>query len=144
MPQSTESQSLPPSSISPQVTTAGPIRRLWLGRISAATYFFGVVGTLLMAYIIVTGLIAALSQTGRFAAASLLLYIPAFFLIACLAIRRCHDLGWSGWLSIVSFLPFVGWIFNLVLLFKSGDSTINKYGPPPEGNRGFLAKVFNY
>ncbi len=47
------------------------------------------------------------------------------------AIRRLHDTGKSGWLLLVSFVPFVGAIILIVFLASSGESGQNAYGPPP-------------
>ncbi len=60
------------------------------------------------------------------------------------SIRRCHDLGYTGWLGLCSWIPYVGFIFGLVLLFKTGTPTQNEYGPPSIGNRKWLAEIFNY
>jgi uncharacterized membrane protein YhaH (DUF805 family) len=65
-----------------------------------------------------------------------------FVLHTCLAIRRCHDLGYTGWISLVAYVPYVGFIVFLVLLFKRGEQVANKYGDAP-GIRGFWAEIFN-
>lgn len=41
------------------------------------------------------------------------------------AIRRMHDVGKSGWYSLIP-------IYNLVLAFTKGDANENQYGPNPE------------
>lgn len=57
-------------------------------------------------------------------------YLSLTFIILTLlpsismAIRRLHDIGRSGWFLLV---PIYG---PLVILFKKGDITANKYGPP--------------
>ena len=57
-----------------------------------------------------------------FALLSILLVIVMF--LQC--IKRCHDLGYSGWWS---FLP----LFNpLWLMFAKGDEGINEYGSDPK------------
>ena len=56
-------------------------------------------------------------------------------------VRRCHDLGWSGWLVFVmfavSFIPFVGWIGSLIFIIclgvMDGQPFTNQYGPDPKG-----------
>ena len=48
-----------------------------------------------------------------------------------LDIRRCHDMGKSGWLTLLLFVPFVNMIWVLVLLFKKGTEGENAYGPDP-------------
>jgi uncharacterized membrane protein YhaH (DUF805 family) len=50
------------------------------------------------------------------------------FPVAILAgIRRSHDLGHSGWLALILFVPFAG----LYFVFKEGAASANEYGPPP-------------
>jgi uncharacterized membrane protein YhaH (DUF805 family) len=59
-------------------------------------------------------------------------YLSISFLILTLlpsisiAIRRMHDIGKSGWFSLV---PIYG---PLICLFKKGDISANKYGPPTD------------
>ena len=45
-------------------------------------------------------------------------------------IQRSHDMGMSGWFSILAFIPFVG----LFWLFKSGSPGANDWGAPPPPN----------
>jgi uncharacterized membrane protein YhaH (DUF805 family) len=44
-------------------------------------------------------------------------------------VRRCHDLGRSGWLTLLGFVPLVNLAFGLYLLFAKGQSGSNAYGP---------------
>ena len=46
-----------------------------------------------------------------------------------LAVRRLHDVGKSGWLLLVSFIPF-GVIYVIYLLAQKGDEGDNQYGSP--------------
>lgn len=47
-----------------------------------------------------------------------------------LSVRRLHDLGYSGWLILIGFIPFVGIFVALWLLFGAGQREGNQYGPP--------------
>lgn len=48
-------------------------------------------------------------------------------------VKRLHDLGWSGWLTLVSFVPLVGGLFNLICLgIVDGKSGPNQFGPSPK------------
>jgi uncharacterized membrane protein YhaH (DUF805 family) len=47
------------------------------------------------------------------------------------AIRRLHDTNRTGWWMLVVLIPFVGWIWLIVLLARAGDPGPNQYGPPP-------------
>ena len=56
----------------------------------------------------------------------LLLYLASFF------IRRLHDIGYTGWFILFIFVPILGIAFPILLIFRSGDKKVNKYGKPPE------------
>ena len=47
-----------------------------------------------------------------------------------LSIRRFHDIDASGWWSLTLIVPLVNLITFLVLLFKRGDESANRFGPP--------------
>jgi uncharacterized membrane protein YhaH (DUF805 family) len=46
-------------------------------------------------------------------------------------IRRIHDSGHTGWLSVSTFIPLVGWLALLVLALLKGQEGENKYGVNP-------------
>ena len=48
---------------------------------------------------------------------SLLIFIPAL----AVTVRRLHDVGKSGWMMLIAFIPF-GVIWLLILLLQKGDS----------------------
>ncbi len=47
------------------------------------------------------------------------------------AIKRCHDLDWSGWCSVFLLVPIVGFVFFLYLTFTKGTDGPNRFGPDP-------------
>ena len=51
-----------------------------------------------------------------------------------IAVQRLHDIGWSGWLWLLTLVPFVGSLFPFVLMFCPGNSGANQYGAPPPPN----------
>jgi uncharacterized membrane protein YhaH (DUF805 family) len=53
-----------------------------------------------------------------------------FMLVVSLSliVRRLHDLNLSGWAALLYFIPLVGLVLILFLLFKPGHEP-NKYGP---------------
>lgn len=53
--------------------------------------------------------------------------IPAF----SSGVRRLHDRDKSGWWILINFIPFVGWIFLLVMLIEKGTEGDNRFGPYP-------------
>jgi uncharacterized membrane protein YhaH (DUF805 family) len=46
-------------------------------------------------------------------------------------VSRFHDLGWSGWWFLLTFVPIVGMIVFLLLILVPGQKTRNLYGEPP-------------
>jgi uncharacterized membrane protein YhaH (DUF805 family) len=60
---------------------------------------------------------------------SLLVFIPGL----AVSIRRLHDIGKSGWYILLVFLPFIGWIWLLILWCMEGESRPNTWGENPKG-----------
>ena len=48
-------------------------------------------------------------------------------------VRRLHDVGKSGWMILIAFIPLVGAIWLLVLYCTEGTPGVNAYGPNPKG-----------
>ena len=61
----------------------------------------------------------------------LILVLASFFGSICITVRRLHDLNKSGWFSLVSFIPYVNFIFALYVLLAKGTDGVNKYGRDP-------------
>lgn len=51
-----------------------------------------------------------------------------------IGVQRLHDIGWSGWLWLLNFVPFIGSVFALLMLIIPGTQGVNRYGPPPPPN----------
>jgi uncharacterized membrane protein YhaH (DUF805 family) len=50
------------------------------------------------------------------------------------AVRRLHDLGWSGWWYLAQLIPIVGGLAAIAMLIgfmMRGNDGPNKYGPDP-------------
>jgi uncharacterized membrane protein YhaH (DUF805 family) len=48
-------------------------------------------------------------------------------------VRRLHDQDKSGWLILLSFIPYIGGLILLVLMLIDGTPGANRYGPDPKG-----------
>ena len=59
----------------------------------------------------------------------LVLYI--IFMLAQ-EIKRLHDINYSGWYLLIGFIPFIAFIYYIILIFKDGTIGPNKYGPDPK------------
>ena len=60
---------------------------------------------------------------------TLLVIIPSLAVV----VRRLHDVGKSGFYFFLILIPFIGWIWLLVLLCMEGESKPNKWGQNPKG-----------
>ena len=58
----------------------------------------------------------------------LVIVLPFFAVTA----RRLHDTNRTGWLSLLWFVPIVGWGYLLMLLAQPGHPTSNRYGSATE------------
>lgn len=45
-----------------------------------------------------------------------------------IGVQRLHDIGWSGWLYLLNFVPFVGSVFPLLMMVVPGTQGPNRYG----------------
>lgn len=48
-------------------------------------------------------------------------------------VRRLHDVGKSGWMILIAFIPVIGWLYLLFLYVQPGVPGPNAYGPDPKG-----------
>lgn len=58
----------------------------------------------------------------------LLTIIPSF----AVGIRRLHDVGKSGWMALVGFIPIVGVIWLIVLFCMDSQPGSNQWGDNPK------------
>jgi len=59
---------------------------------------------------------------------SLAIFIPAL----AVSVRRLHDIGKSGWMILITLIPFIGSIWLFVLMVIDSNPGENKYGPNPK------------
>ncbi|AZO01274.1 DUF805 domain-containing protein [Mesorhizobium sp. M9A.F.Ca.ET.002.03.1.2] len=50
-----------------------------------------------------------------------------------LNVRRLHDIGLTGWLFLVVFIPTIGWLIILVFALVPTQARENQWGPVPAG-----------
>lgn len=118
------------------------------GRASRSEYWYFALGSFLVSLVIylftVAGTIAIFMTTkGNGGAEALLaiMFLPMLFYIPIslaglsAAVRRLHDVGKSGFWILTTFIPVLGLIFSIVLLFfaLSPSDGPNQYGPGPDG-----------
>jgi len=135
------------------------IERIWSGRIGRLNYFLGsmlpVAG--IFALVSLWGILRLLHVTFSDSSLGLIsivlngliglmitIFVVLFFVFhTLLAIRRSHDVGITGWFVLLTYIPYIGIIPALYLLFRKGEVSVNRYGNPPP-DRKFFADVFNY
>lgn len=49
-------------------------------------------------------------------------------------VKRLHDIGWSGWLLLITLVPVVGGVFSPLMFIILGSTEANRFGPPPPPN----------
>ena len=59
---------------------------------------------------------------------NLAMIIPAI----AVGVRRLHDIGKSGWMYMISFIPVIGGIWLLILFCKPGVEGSNEFGSDPK------------
>lgn len=91
------------------------------------------------------GLIFDTPENGFFIAYGFFIFYLLLMIIPYLAliVRRLHDTGKSGWYYLVSFIPFVGGIWMLVLLCTEGDYGENDYGSDPKNEFDEMNEIGN-
>ncbi len=64
-----------------------------------------------------------------------LILIPLELAYLGVLVRRLHDLGFTGWVILVTIVPMLGQfaalVFGLMSIFGEGQGEENKYGPVP-------------
>ena len=77
-------------------------------------------------------------QLGEFSLIFWFLFTPVLYFIIVQGVKRCHDMGQSGWYQLIPF-------YCLLQLFKEGNSNGNKFGSNPKefGNFETLTRLEN-
>ena len=63
---------------------------------------------------------------------SAVVMIVCSILIFIQFIKRLHDINLSGWYGLINFIPYLGILFGLVVIFIDGSKGENNYGPDPK------------
>ncbi len=102
------------------------------GRIGRLQYFgFGVIWTIIVfvLFLVLGGGAGAgdVASAGS-AFGSLGLSVATFVATLSYGVRRLRDFDKSGWWYLLAFVPFVNFVFALILLFAPGTPGANRYG----------------
>jgi uncharacterized membrane protein YhaH (DUF805 family) len=116
-----------------------PLLRLcfgFSGRMNRSEYAIMFFGSILA---IVTGCglaVALYSKLGDSSAGTTVIFSTIAFVVACkwaalvALAKRFHDVGASGALCLLVFVPLLGTLAALVMLFIPGTANENHFGPP--------------
>lgn len=92
----------------------------------------------LVGIMILGGVPMLLVDMGHADEENLALFVPAIlFVLASIVpsiavfVRRLHDSNKSGWLFLLSAIPYIGWIFTLIFGLLPGSAGENNYGFDP-------------
>ena len=118
------------------------LKTLYAGRLNRRTYFVGGIILGVIYYILLY--IARLLGTNIISELlSLIVILLAIVVGFSLSARRFHDMGQSGWLSLLLIIPLFNILVAIYLLLMPGKSGSNAYGPQP-ADKLELQKVYQY
>ncbi|MGE8189290.1 DUF805 domain-containing protein [Pseudomonas sp. NPDC086278] len=134
-PQAIVGENLPAFATLKPFSVEGRIGRLrYLAWSMALTLVLLPVGSVLA--ILAFAIISADSTAGLIVGGlvAFFLWIAVMVVSIQFGVQRLHDIGWSGWLWLLCFVPFVGGFFPLVIMVVPGTNIANRYGAPPPPN----------
>ncbi len=93
------------------------------------------------------GIQGGFEALGAWGIVLILVVLPVILWSWAVQVRRCHDLGWSGWVILgvwlIGLIPVIGWIATLIftffLGFVDGQPFTNIYAPDPKGRNVYHA-----
>lgn len=134
-PQATVGEALPAFSTLKPFSFEGRIGRLrylaWTMSLTLVTLSIGSLLAVFALALINTDSTIALILGGLLA---LIGFVALGLVSIQFSVQRLHDAGWSGWLWLLTLVPFVGSIFPFVMVIVPGNNTANRYGAPPPPN----------
>ncbi len=103
----------------------------WDGRINRQPFCFMILAVMLVN--IVSVILASIFVTilPILALPFLLVYLLVGLATICPTITRTHDLGYTGWLIFLMFVPIVNMVYFILLLAMEGTPQDNQYGANP-------------
>ena len=104
------------------------------GRIRRSTYIWSTIFFIALNTYVVMSIVATPEEStafGLWGLALLAMLIVSLWSSIALSVKRLHDMGYSGFLSLIMFVPMASMILFLVLCVMPGQSGKNQYGAPP-------------
>ena len=130
-----------------------PWRRMFdfHGRARRSEYWSAMLQFWIVYIALLVGIVFAVGGAGRSVAATVVLaiallawFVAASILTTAAGIRRCHDIGVSGWLVLILWIPYVGFVATIVIGCIPPSTGPNPWGPDPRfGIAGNVEQVFS-
>jgi uncharacterized membrane protein YhaH (DUF805 family) len=103
-----------------------------IGRVRLLAWSLVLIGAV-FGTVLLVALMSSLSKDLAAAIVPMLLAAKIFSLV--FIARRMNDLGFNGWYSLLTLIPYyIGNLVFLALLLIPGNPASNRYGPPPPPN----------
>lgn len=118
------------------------------GRVRRSHYFFGaIVACFVYSLLALTGLAALdihvmdglngdsvdVHGSPLFAAIEAVVGVVALWSLLALTVKRWHDVGLTGWFSILTLPPFANGVVFLLMCLLPGTTGANRFGSDPRG-----------
>lgn len=115
------------------------------GRIGRVRYLGWTMATLLLAGLVSLIAMGVVLISPVLGSLLMLPLVIAWVVVSIqIGVQRLHDMGWSGWLWLLNFVPVANTVLALLLLLMPGHAAANRYGPPPPPNsRGVVALAWS-
>lgn len=109
------------------------------GRVRRSTFWWTQLGLLGCGVVLLLVVLAGIAlmraspvvSTVLVVALSLSVAVAMSWVSWAVAIKRAHDLGHTGWITLLFLVPLVSLVFWLYLGFAAGHFEDNSYGPVP-------------
>lgn len=107
------------------------------GRARRSEYWYFTLANLLIVMVfVISG--AIFMGTEMEAIGTVFFVLAAIYVLATIVpnlavtVRRLHDINKSGWYYLVSWIPYIGGVWLLILTCTNGTVGTNNYGPDPK------------
>jgi uncharacterized membrane protein YhaH (DUF805 family) len=102
------------------------------GRIPRSIFWLASIGAPVMFYLVFLFAKALLNETTLLGWIALAIYCALIWSSIAIAVKRLHDLNWTGWLVLIGMIPGIGQLFMLFTAgMMRGTTGVNNYGPDP-------------
>ncbi|SDS60238.1 Uncharacterized membrane protein YhaH, DUF805 family [Pseudomonas asplenii] len=126
----------PAAKVAEMLPTFGPLKVFTLnGRIGRLRYLAWSMTAALATLVLIMLLVSVLRGFAVVSGLAIIVAVAFYILLTIqIAVQRLHDIGWSGWLWLLTLVPIAGYVLPFVLMFYPGNVSANRYGAPPPPN----------